>query len=188
MKWSEFFTSSVGKKWVMALTGIFLILFLVIHVGLNACTAARPAWAGSGRPRRAAAGASPATPRSTRRGAAPPSVGARGRGRRQDRGCDHARDPVDVRVGELVVERRVRGPGGTPPRHAAGAALHRGVLRDRLAVRRQGVERARLDALGRELPCDAVALRQEQGEREGRDRGAVERLDELDAGRGEPLA
>ena len=36
MKWSEFFTSSVGKKWVMALTGIFLILFLIIHVGLNA--------------------------------------------------------------------------------------------------------------------------------------------------------
>jgi succinate dehydrogenase / fumarate reductase cytochrome b subunit len=37
MKWSEFFTSSVGKKWVMALTGIFLILFLIVHVGLNAC-------------------------------------------------------------------------------------------------------------------------------------------------------
>ena len=29
MKWSELFTSSVGKKWVMALTGIFLILFLL---------------------------------------------------------------------------------------------------------------------------------------------------------------
>ena len=37
MKWSELFTSSVGKKWVMALTGIFLILFLIVHVGLNAC-------------------------------------------------------------------------------------------------------------------------------------------------------
>ena len=37
MKWSEFFTSSVGKKLVMALTGLFLILFLVVHVGLNAC-------------------------------------------------------------------------------------------------------------------------------------------------------
>ena len=37
MKWSELFTSSVGKKWVMALTGLFLISFLVIHVGLNAC-------------------------------------------------------------------------------------------------------------------------------------------------------
>ena len=29
MKWSEMFTSSVGKKWVMAFTGLFLILFLV---------------------------------------------------------------------------------------------------------------------------------------------------------------
>src|SRR5688572_18268578 len=37
MKWSEFFTSSVGKKFVMALTGLFLISFLIIHVGLNAC-------------------------------------------------------------------------------------------------------------------------------------------------------
>ena len=37
MKWSLFFTSAVGKKFVMALTGIFLITFLVVHVGLNAC-------------------------------------------------------------------------------------------------------------------------------------------------------
>jgi succinate dehydrogenase / fumarate reductase cytochrome b subunit len=37
MKFSEFFTSSVGKKLVMALTGLFLISFLVIHVGLNSC-------------------------------------------------------------------------------------------------------------------------------------------------------
>lgn len=37
MKWSDFFTSSVGKKLVMALTGLFLISFLVVHVGLNAC-------------------------------------------------------------------------------------------------------------------------------------------------------
>ena len=37
MKWSEFFTSAVGKKFVMALTGLFLISFLIIHVGLNAC-------------------------------------------------------------------------------------------------------------------------------------------------------
>src|SRR6516164_9867616 len=37
MKWSEFFTSSVGKKFVMALTGIFLISFLIVHVGVNAC-------------------------------------------------------------------------------------------------------------------------------------------------------
>jgi succinate dehydrogenase / fumarate reductase cytochrome b subunit len=37
MKWSDFFTSSVGKKIVMALTGLFLITFLVIHVCINAC-------------------------------------------------------------------------------------------------------------------------------------------------------
>ncbi|HYJ38474.1 MAG TPA: succinate dehydrogenase cytochrome b subunit [Chitinophagaceae bacterium] len=37
MNWSDFFTSSVGKKLVMALTGLFLISFLVVHVGLNAC-------------------------------------------------------------------------------------------------------------------------------------------------------
>ncbi|MFN8289623.1 MAG: succinate dehydrogenase cytochrome b subunit [Chitinophagaceae bacterium] len=43
MKWSEIFTSSVGKKWVMALTGLFLITFLVVHVGLNACI-----WANDG--------------------------------------------------------------------------------------------------------------------------------------------
>ena len=37
MKWSELFTSSVGKKFVMGLTGVFLISFLVVHVGINAC-------------------------------------------------------------------------------------------------------------------------------------------------------
>jgi len=37
MKWSEFFTSSVGKKFVMAFTGLFLIAFLLVHVGINAC-------------------------------------------------------------------------------------------------------------------------------------------------------
>jgi succinate dehydrogenase / fumarate reductase, cytochrome b subunit len=37
MNWSEIFTSSVGKKLVMAITGLFLITFLVIHVGLNIC-------------------------------------------------------------------------------------------------------------------------------------------------------
>lgn len=37
MQWSEFFTSSVGKKFVMGLTGLFLISFLVVHVGINAC-------------------------------------------------------------------------------------------------------------------------------------------------------
>jgi succinate dehydrogenase / fumarate reductase cytochrome b subunit len=37
MKWSEFFTSAVGRKFVMALTGLFLIMFLIVHVGLNSC-------------------------------------------------------------------------------------------------------------------------------------------------------
>ncbi|HXB09471.1 MAG TPA: succinate dehydrogenase cytochrome b subunit [Puia sp.] len=37
MKWSELFTSSVGKKFVMGLTGVSLILFLVVHVGINSC-------------------------------------------------------------------------------------------------------------------------------------------------------
>jgi succinate dehydrogenase / fumarate reductase cytochrome b subunit len=36
MKWSEFFTSSVGKKLVMAITGLSLILFLIVHVTVNA--------------------------------------------------------------------------------------------------------------------------------------------------------
>ena len=43
MKWSAFFTSSVGKKLIMALTGISLILFLVVHAGINACI-----WANDG--------------------------------------------------------------------------------------------------------------------------------------------
>ena len=43
MKWSEFFTSAVGKKLVMGLTGLFLISFLVIHMGINACI-----WANDG--------------------------------------------------------------------------------------------------------------------------------------------
>jgi succinate dehydrogenase / fumarate reductase cytochrome b subunit len=37
MKWSLFFTSAVGRKLVMALTGLFLISFLLVHVGLNSC-------------------------------------------------------------------------------------------------------------------------------------------------------
>jgi succinate dehydrogenase / fumarate reductase, cytochrome b subunit len=37
MKWSALFTSSIGKKLVMSLTGIFLITFLVVHAGINAC-------------------------------------------------------------------------------------------------------------------------------------------------------
>jgi len=43
MKWSEFFTSSIGKKFVMAITGLSLIAFLVVHAGINACI-----WAGDG--------------------------------------------------------------------------------------------------------------------------------------------
>jgi succinate dehydrogenase / fumarate reductase cytochrome b subunit len=43
MKWSEFFTSSVGKKFVMGMTGLFLISFLIVHVGINACI-----WANDG--------------------------------------------------------------------------------------------------------------------------------------------
>ena len=37
MKWSYLFTSAVGRKIVMALTGLFLISFLLVHVGLNSC-------------------------------------------------------------------------------------------------------------------------------------------------------
>lgn len=44
MKWSTFFTSAVGRKIVMALTGIFLITFLIVHVGLNACIFADLNW------------------------------------------------------------------------------------------------------------------------------------------------
>ncbi len=43
MTWKQVFTSSVGKKLVMAFTGIFLILFLIVHAGLNACI-----WANDG--------------------------------------------------------------------------------------------------------------------------------------------
>lgn len=37
MTWQQLFTSSIGKKIVMALSGIFLITFLIVHVGINAC-------------------------------------------------------------------------------------------------------------------------------------------------------
>lgn len=37
MKWSELFTSSVGKKFIMGLTGLSLIAFLIVHMGINAC-------------------------------------------------------------------------------------------------------------------------------------------------------
>lgn len=43
MKWSEMFTSAIGKKIVMGLTGLFLITFLVVHVSVNACI-----WANDG--------------------------------------------------------------------------------------------------------------------------------------------
>ena len=37
MTWKHFFTSSIGKKFLMGLTGLFLILFLIVHAGINAC-------------------------------------------------------------------------------------------------------------------------------------------------------
>src|SRR3982750_3641345 len=36
MTWKNFFTSSIGKKFTMGLTGFFLITFLIVHCGLNA--------------------------------------------------------------------------------------------------------------------------------------------------------
>ncbi|MBL0182901.1 MAG: succinate dehydrogenase cytochrome b subunit [Chitinophagaceae bacterium] len=35
MTWKHFFTSSIGKKFVMGLTGLFLISFLVVHCTIN---------------------------------------------------------------------------------------------------------------------------------------------------------
>ncbi len=35
MTWKQFFSSSIGKKITVALTGLFLILFLIIHAGVN---------------------------------------------------------------------------------------------------------------------------------------------------------
>ncbi|MEO7265520.1 MAG: succinate dehydrogenase cytochrome b subunit [Ferruginibacter sp.] len=37
MAWKQFLTSSIGKKFVMAFTGLFLITFLIVHVGINSC-------------------------------------------------------------------------------------------------------------------------------------------------------
>src|SRR5687767_6331561 len=37
MNWSQLFTSTIGKKIVMAVTGLFLVSFLVVHVGINSC-------------------------------------------------------------------------------------------------------------------------------------------------------
>lgn len=36
MTWKQIFTSSIGKKITMALTGLFLIIFLIVHAGVNA--------------------------------------------------------------------------------------------------------------------------------------------------------
>jgi succinate dehydrogenase / fumarate reductase cytochrome b subunit len=35
MTWKQFFTSSLGKKYVMGLTGFFLITFLIVHCSVN---------------------------------------------------------------------------------------------------------------------------------------------------------
>jgi succinate dehydrogenase / fumarate reductase cytochrome b subunit len=37
MTWKQIFTSSIGKKITMAFTGLFLITFLIVHAGVNAC-------------------------------------------------------------------------------------------------------------------------------------------------------
>jgi succinate dehydrogenase / fumarate reductase, cytochrome b subunit len=37
MTWKHFFTSSIGKKLIMGLTGLFLITFLIVHVSANSC-------------------------------------------------------------------------------------------------------------------------------------------------------
>ena len=36
MTWKHFFTSSIGKKFLMGATGLFLITFLIVHAGINA--------------------------------------------------------------------------------------------------------------------------------------------------------
>jgi succinate dehydrogenase / fumarate reductase, cytochrome b subunit len=36
MQWSNIYTSSIGRKVIMAATGIFLMAFLAVHLGLNA--------------------------------------------------------------------------------------------------------------------------------------------------------
>lgn len=37
MTLKKFFASSIGKKFSMALTGVSLILFLIVHAGINSC-------------------------------------------------------------------------------------------------------------------------------------------------------
>jgi len=36
MTWKQLFTSSIGKKYLMALTGLFLIVYLIVHASINA--------------------------------------------------------------------------------------------------------------------------------------------------------
>ena len=36
MNWKQYFNTSIGKKLIMALTGIFLIVFLIVHCYINA--------------------------------------------------------------------------------------------------------------------------------------------------------
>ncbi|AYD46641.1 MAG TPA: succinate dehydrogenase cytochrome b subunit [Arachidicoccus soli] len=43
MSFKQVFNSAVGRKITMGLTGLFLVLFLIVHVGLNACI-----WANDG--------------------------------------------------------------------------------------------------------------------------------------------
>jgi succinate dehydrogenase / fumarate reductase cytochrome b subunit len=35
MKWNQVLTSSIGRKYVMAITGLFLVIFLVVHCYVN---------------------------------------------------------------------------------------------------------------------------------------------------------
>jgi len=35
MKWNQVLTSSIGRKYVMALTGLFLVIFLIVHCYVN---------------------------------------------------------------------------------------------------------------------------------------------------------
>ena len=36
MTWKQFFTSSIGKKFIVGFTGLFLVLFLIVHASVNA--------------------------------------------------------------------------------------------------------------------------------------------------------
>ena len=37
MTFKQLFTSSIGKKLTMGLTGLFLVTFLIVHAGVNSC-------------------------------------------------------------------------------------------------------------------------------------------------------